>query len=254
MGVPRMYIGGSDPKAKPTHVSQEVITLWHRARADLEALGATIIETDFPLVTNYEDDSVSGYPNNVEGCPASWFGKERGEIISYAWDDFLTANEDPSYPHVGAVNPTEMFPKPEGYIPDMFAEVKNLISYPDIVSFIKDGRRAGKTIFDVEDMPQVLEVLESQRKRDLEDWIDSLNLDMTVFPASGDVGMADLEENLESAEHALRNGVKYGNGNRALRHLGVPTVSVTMGIVEGKGMPVNLIFSRKAGSDGDLLS
>jgi Asp-tRNA(Asn)/Glu-tRNA(Gln) amidotransferase A subunit family amidase len=77
---------------------------------------------------------------------------------------------------------------------------------------------------------------------------------MIVFPANGDVGKADLEENLESAEHALRNGVKYSNGNRALRHLGVPTVSVTMGIMEGKGMPVNLTFAGKVGSDGDLLS
>jgi Asp-tRNA(Asn)/Glu-tRNA(Gln) amidotransferase A subunit family amidase len=163
IGVPRLRI----QKAKPTHVSQEVLNLWHRARADLESLGARIVETDFPLVTNYEDDSESSYPNNVEGCPASWFGKERGEIISYAWDDFLSANGDPSYPHLGAVNPAEMFPKPEGYIPDMFVEAKNLISYPDIVSFIKDGRRAGKTIV-VEDMPQVLEALEPQRQRDLE--------------------------------------------------------------------------------------
>jgi len=60
--TPRMYSGGSDPKAKPTHVSQEVINHWHRARVDLESLGATIIETDFPLITNYEDDPVSGYP------------------------------------------------------------------------------------------------------------------------------------------------------------------------------------------------
>jgi len=82
----------------------------------------------------------------------------------------------------------------------------------------------------VEDMPKVLAALEVQRKRDLEVWKDSLNLDMIVFPANGDVGRADLEENLESAEHALRNGVKYSNGNRALRHLGVPTVSVRMGL------------------------
>jgi len=168
--------------------------------------------------------------NNVEGCPASWFGKERGEIISYAWDDFLIANGDPNYPSLYVVNPAEIFPKPDNYVPDTFAEVKNLISYPDIVSLIKEGRRAGKTIFDVEDMPKVLAALEVQRKRDLEVWKDSLNLDMIVFPANGDVGRADLEENLESAEHALRNGVKYSNGNRALRHLGVPTVSVRMGL------------------------
>ena len=67
IAVPKMYIGGDDPKAKPTVVSEDVIQLWQRARKDLEALGATVIETDFPLVTNYEDDSVTGHANNVVG-------------------------------------------------------------------------------------------------------------------------------------------------------------------------------------------
>jgi hypothetical protein len=95
--------------------------------------------------------------------------------------------------------------------------------------------------------------LEAQRKRDLEDWMDDLKLDCFVFPANGDVGLADLELNLESATHSLQNGVKYSNGNRAIRHLGVPTVSVPMGLLEDKKMPVNLTFAGKAYDDVKLL-
>ncbi|OBT92030.2 hypothetical protein VE01_10281 [Pseudogymnoascus verrucosus] len=253
VGVPKMFIGGLDLKGKPTHVSQPVIDLWRRAKADLETLGATVIETDFPVISNYEDDSVSGQNNNVEGCPPSWHSRERSEILSYAWDDFLIANRDPNYPSLGSADPAQIFPKPEGYIPDMFGEVKNIIPYPDIVAFIKDGRREGRTLFDIADMPQALRALEDQRKRDFEDWMDSLGLDMVVFPANGDVGKADVETNLASAEHALKNGVKYSNGNRALRHLGIPTVSVTMGMMADTGMPVNLTFAGKAMDDINLL-
>jgi len=118
VAVPKMYIGGHDPKAKSTVVSQDVIDLWQQARKDLETLGATVVETDFPLVTNYEDDSRSGHTNNVEGFKPDWNGKERGELVAYLWDDFLKAMGDPNYPGLASVDGSQMFPRPEGYIPD----------------------------------------------------------------------------------------------------------------------------------------
>ena len=119
IAVPKMYIGGHDPTAKPTVVSQDVIDLWRRARKDLETLGASVIETDFPLVTNYEDDSESGHTNNVEGFKPDWNGKERGELVAYLWDDFLRTGGDPKFSEgLGSVDGSQMFPRPEGYIPD----------------------------------------------------------------------------------------------------------------------------------------
>ena len=125
LAVPKMYIGGHDPKAKPTTVSPAVIERWEQAQADLEAAGATVIETDFPLVTNYEDDSVSGHANNVEGFKSDWNGKERGELVAYLWDDFLKANGDPNYPGMASVDGAQLFPaRPEGYPPDRWLETK----------------------------------------------------------------------------------------------------------------------------------
>lgn len=103
-------------------------------------------------------------------------------------------------------------------------------------------------------MAEALPALEAQRKRDLEDWMDDKGIDVVVFPAAGDVGKADVDTNDESAGHALQNGVKYSNGNRAIRHMGVPTVSVTMGTMSKSGnMPVNLTFAGKHGQDVALL-
>ncbi|KAK3076519.1 hypothetical protein LTS18_012792 [Coniosporium uncinatum] len=110
-----------------------------------------------------------------------------------------------------------------------------------------------QSMFDIPGMAEALPALEAQRKRDLEDWMDRHGYDLVVFPAQGDVGKADVETNAESAEYALRNGVRYSNGNRAIRHMGVPTVSVAMGVMEEKGMPVDLTFAGKAGSDVELL-
>lgn len=251
IGVPRMYIGEYDPAAKPVTTSTAVISLWSKARRDLEALGAEVILTDFPLVTRYEDDRVSHQANNVVGVPSNWNAIERGIIIAKAWDDFLLANNDARFPSLTTIAPEHIFPKPTGYIPDLYMEAKNALNYPDLVELAKNHSKTN--IYSLEGMSTALPALEAQRKRDFENWMDDVNLDLIVFPANGDVGKADLETNSQSAEFAIRNGVRYSNGNRAIRHLGVPTVNVTMGLLGDKGMPCNLTFAGRAYDDAKLL-
>lgn len=251
LAVPKMFISGDDPKAKPAFVSNEVIALWKEARRVLETLGATVIETDFPLVSNYEDDSVSGHANNVAGFKEDWNGKERGELVAYLWDDFLQQNGDPNYPNLASADGSKMFPRPAEYIPDRYMEQKNFMNYPGLVELARN--RNGKSIWEIDGIAEALPALEAQRKRDLEDWMVRLGVDAVVFPAQGDAGKANLESNDESAKHALQNGVKYSNGNRALRHMGVPTVSTTMGMMAEKKMPCNLTFAGKHGQDCELL-
>ena len=254
IGVPKMYVGGkdSDPHSKSTTVSDEVIGVWKKAAAQLEALGAEIIYTDFPLVTNYENDSESGLTNNVQGQPSDWNLVERSTLIAKAWSDFLAQNDDPKIKTLADVDPLLLFPKPEKYLPDTWLEVRNWVHYAALPDFEAQLKDVNITAFP--GMEQVLPALEAQRKRDLEDWMNELRLDCMAFPSQGDVGLADLEFNLESARQSLQNGVKYANGNRALRHLGVPTVSVPMGLLSGKQMPVNLTFAGKAYEDGKLLA
>lgn len=62
----------------------------------------------------------------------------------------------------------------------------------------------------------------------------------------------DISE--ESATHAYENGVYYSNGNRAIRHLGIPTVTVPMGnLPDHDGMPVGLKLAGRAYDDARLL-
>jgi hypothetical protein len=67
------------------------------------------------------------------------------------------------------------------------------------------------------------------------------------------VGHAESETTREAMVDALRDGVKYSNGNRALKHLGVPAVTVPMGMLTDKQMPIGLTFAGKGWSDNDLL-
>ncbi|EME43941.1 hypothetical protein DOTSEDRAFT_171871 [Dothistroma septosporum NZE10] len=251
IAVPAMYVGGEDPKAKLTIVAKDVIALYQQARKDMEELGATVIETNFPLVTNYEDDSITGQTNNVVGFEPDWNGKERGELVAFLWDDFLKANGDPNYPGLDSVDGENMFPRPADYIPDRYMEHKNFMNYPNLVNIARN--RGNKSIWDVEGIAKALPALEAQRKRDLEDWMEQNHIDVVAFPSAGDVGKSDLDTNDESAQHALQNGIKYSNGNRALRHMGVPTFSVTMGLMAESKMPLNLTFAGKHGQDSDLL-
>lgn len=254
VGVPKMYVGqrDSDPHAKHLYVSPEVIEVWKRTAQDLEKLGAEVVYTDFPLVTNYENDSVSHEANNVVGAPSNWNQVERGVLIAKAWNAFLEQNNDPDIKSLNDIDdPAMLFPKPQPYVPDTFLETRNWIDYANLPSLLQQVE--GESVFDVPGLEDAVKALESQRKRDLEDWMTENDLDVIAFPAQGDVGLADLEFSLESAKHSLRNGVKYSNGNRAIRHLGVPTVSVPMGVLEGKGMPVNITFAGRAYEDVKLL-
>lgn len=243
IGVPRAYVGGKD--GKPTVVTPGVISLWEMARKQLEELGAEVVLTDFPLVTKYEDDSVSQLTNNVAGAPDNWSTVERSIIIAKTWDQFLKASD---HPGLAGVKGADIFPKPPNYIPDLFAEAKNAINYPGLIDLAAEPG----SLWDIPGMAETLPALEAQRKRDFEDWLDREHFDFVVFPAQGGVGRADVEENVESARYAMQNGIRYSNGNRALRHLGVPTVSVPMGVLD-IGMPVNLTFAGKAYSDDQLM-
>jgi Asp-tRNA(Asn)/Glu-tRNA(Gln) amidotransferase A subunit family amidase len=256
IGVPKMYIGGDPPQDqdRPVHTRQSVIDLWRQAKKDLEALGAEVREVaDFPLVTNYERHAATA-THNVPGLPDNWGEAERGIVIAYSWDDFLRANGDPGLPDAWAVDASKIFPRSLDEVQWKWSEMSNLVGYDTLFeSWLPRDRRRGKSIFEIPGMREACLALEATRKRDLEDWMDRLGLDLVAFPANGDVGRADADTDDDSARHAWKNGVKYSNGNRALRHLGAPTVSVTMGVMEDTKMPVGLTFVSKAYDDNNLL-
>lgn len=260
-GIPRMYInadaeagtgtGIGGPTGERIETRPSVIALWEAARRDLEAGGATVIEVDFPAVSNYEGDRAGAPTIGTRGLVTpEYLRREIVDLSAWGWDDFLAANGDPALSTLADVDGARIFPRPEGQLVDRYTGVDDDIAeYPDWV-------RAHPDATPWTDMPELeagLHGLEETRRLDLEEWMDELGLDAVVFPAVADVAAADMDRNDASAERGWRNGVWVANGNLAIRHLGIPTVTVPMGTMADIGMPVGLTFAGRGYDDTNLL-
>lgn len=260
LGVPRMYVN-ADPEAGtgtgiggPTgdaiHTRASVIELWESARADLVAAGADVIEVDFPAVTNYEGDR-AGAPTIADRgfVSPAYLRREIVDLSAWAWEDFLAANGDPLLPSLAGVDGATIFPAPPGALPDRYTGFDDDIAdYPQWVRQHPDA-----TWDDMPELAEGLRGLERTRQVDLEEWMNRLGLDAVVFPAVADVAPADMDVNPASADLGWRNGVWVANGNLAIRHLGIPTITVPMGTMSDTGMPVGLTFAGRAYDDSTLL-
>lgn len=260
-GVPRMYIN-ADPEAgtseKPgiggptgqkIHTRASVIDLWHAARQALEAAGAEVIEVDFPLVSNCEGDRPGAPTVFTRGLVSKEFlHDELWELSAWAFDDFLRANDDPALNRLADVDGPKIFPHDPGTLPN---REDDLAAGMD--EYVRMAERGITPWNEISTVPDGLRGLEQTRRIDLEDWMDARGLDAVLFPTVADVGPADADVNEASADIAWSNGVWVANGNLAIRHLGVPTVTVPMGVMADIGMPVGLTFAGRAYDDSALL-
>ncbi len=276
IAVPRMYINGGDSATEqpgntdPIQTRESIIDLWREARADLEALGATVVETDFDVVTKYEDKA--GAEGNLVAAgflPEGYAEHELNELCMWSWNDFLTANAEagelksqpvnlkPQPSDLASVNGERIFPQPKGALPDQYANHVSRYSPEDVFleSYVTRAKTEGITPFEqIAYIAEGIRGLEAARVAYLENWMTAEGFDAVVFPAVADVGPADMDLNPASAELGWRNGTWVANGNVVLRHLGIPTVTTPMGVMADIGMPVGLTFAGRAYDDSNLLA
>lgn len=262
IGIPRMYVnadpdagtavdpGIGGPTGQRIETRNSVIARWEAARRDLEAAGATLVEVDFPVVSNYEGDRPGAPTIATRGLVSpEYLHREIVDLSAWGWEDFLQANGDPRLSTLAVVDGATIFPHPEGALPDRYTGFDDDIAeYPDWVR-----ANPGVGITDMPELPEGLRGLEETRRVDLEEWMDGLGLDAVVFPAVADVGPADMDVDEASADLGWRNGTWIANGNLAVRHLGIPTVTVPMGLMADIGMPIGLTFAGRAYDDTALL-
>ena len=262
-GVPGMYIN-QDPQAGTNPAGgiggatgQKIITrptmlaLFQAAcQAITTAGGQLVVTDDFPLVSQYEADRPGAPSIKTRGLlPDGFLKREITDLSAWAWDDFLRANNDPALNRLADVDGACIFPAPPGALPDRYSGFDDdIASYPQ---HIRDNPIA--RFQDIPTLAEGLQGLEATRKLDLEDWMDHLQLDAVIFPALADIGPADADTNPASADLAWRNGVWVANGNLAIRHMGVPTVTVPMGVLADIGMPGGLTFAGRGWQDAQLL-
>ncbi|UPL00154.1 hypothetical protein LCI18_011088 [Fusarium solani-melongenae] len=255
IGIPSMFLGKRDAVSQPVYIHPSVIDLWQEARKTLEYLGAIIEEVDFPLVSNFEVAPTRNEVNSDYPLPAYYNGSSGpADFGALSWDDFLHyVNDSSSVVQLGDVDPALIFPQIHGTLPDRYGNAFNNRTSGNAAAVENAKNRRG-LIVEVPGFSEWLHSLEDRRKRDLEDWMDQKGLDFLVWPAAGDVGRAAAEVDEQAAALTWRNGVARSLGNFAIRQLGVPTVTVTMGTMKDTQMPVGLTFASKAYDDVSLLS
>ena len=262
-GIPAMYLnadplagtaetpGIGGPTGQRIDTRPSIIALWDKARAALVAAGAEVVVTDFPLVTNYEGDRPGAPTIATRGLVSpAYLHREIIDLSVWSWDDFLQANGDPALNRLAQVDGARIFPRAEGALPDRYTGFDG-----DVADYPAHARAHPCDDFRlIPEMEAGFPGLEETRKRDLEDWMDRLGLDAVIFPAVADVGPADADVNPASADLAWRNGTWVANGNLAIRHCGVPTVTVPMGVMADTRMPAGLTFAGRAWDDARLLA
>ncbi|KAH8173715.1 amidase domain-containing protein [Sarocladium implicatum] len=249
IAVPSMYIGGAAPDgATPVYTSEGVQEVWHNARRELEALGAeVVIVPDLPAITAYENPSL--LPDGADRLPEDWNWSERGPLVAHGWNQFIQGCADPNLPGLSAVDEFDIFPhamRTEAELRHL--QMSNSIHWGKLAKYTEDT-----TMYDTKNLEIAVKALEAMRKQLLEHYLEKHNYDCFVFPSQGDAAAADSDISPDAAAHAFKNGVWYSNGNRALRHLGIPSVTVPMGINKDKNMPVGLTFAGRAYDDEKLL-
>lgn len=248
--VPRMYLG-EDPNF-PIEVRASVLERFTAARERLESLGAIVETTDFPLIERYEGDR-PGQENVGElgVLPEGWMDTEFNHFLAFGWDDFLRANGDPAIPSLATVDPDRIFPQPAGSMPDRYEEVEDYENrYRVTVGLAKEGISDPRERSDFADGLRALVCL---REDLFENWLTERGFDAVIFPANADVAAWNADIDQEAADRAWANGVFFSNGNYALRHLGIPSITVPMGQMSDIGMPIGLTFAGRAYSDPVLL-
>jgi amidase len=263
LAVPRMFIGKDPQQGTGTGMGAatgqrieprpSMLALWEALAADLAAAGAELVETDFPVVTNYEADR-AGAPNifNRGIVPAEFFDAEIWDLSMWSWDSFLAAIGQSGLDALAKVDGHQIFPAPDGALPDRYGSFD--IS---LVEYVERAQRDG--ISDPFTGPKAnlfragLEALEATRRIDLEDWLAAGGFTAAIFPTLTDVAPADADTNPASADIAWRNGVWVATGNLAIRHLGIPTVTIPMGTANDIGMPFGATLAGAAYSDATLV-
>lgn len=260
--VPAMYInedaeagsnsdgGIGGPTGQKIETRASMIDLFNAARKAIETAGGTVVVTDFPVVTNYESDRVGAPSIRTRNLvKPEYLKREIMDLSVWAWDDFLRSNNDPKLNRLTQVDGAQIFPQPKGALPDRYVGFDD-----DIATYPEHARlHPVESFMDIPELEDGFRGLEATRKIDLEDWMDQHNFDAVIFPVVADIGPADADVNPASADLAWRNGVWVANGNLAIRHLGIPTVTVPMGMLADIGMPAGLTFAGRGWDDVNLL-
>ncbi|HEY0187736.1 MAG TPA: amidase family protein [Cellulomonas sp.] len=252
IGVPRLYTGRPDPDVAPVPLRPSIAALWDRTERLLTEAGATVLPVDLPLVEAYEERSARRPTLTDLGLlDPAWTTYELGPLVTHAWSGFLAAYTDGALT-LDRVSPGAVRPDP----PDAVDAVESGLLHPgrDAFDWASVLRSAPPTEPEVlAHAEPALRGLVEARRRFWDDWMTERGIDVVAFPANSDIGPADADRNPASARLAWADGVVFSTTNHVLRRVGLPSVTVPIGLLDDLAMPVGLTLAGRAWDDALLI-
>lgn len=241
-GVSSLFIREKSVSDSSVDADQEVIDMFRQAKQDLEAAGAQIIETEMPNLTEYIHRADSKDMTCVEGLPREWQDTEQSDLVTYAMDDFLRANRQDGCSSLAEVDAPATSPSEGTGQPQNLEFFRDTLHYDKMIQSAKS--RGQKSMYDLPGTEEALKAFETFRKTHFEAHLEANGFDALIFPPAACDARADADEHNSKDE----------NADHSLRRLGIPSVSVTLGLHSSTQLPVGLTFTGKAFSDINLLS
>ena len=251
LAVPGQLIGELPVTGEQFVLAEGVRELWRRTVNDLETLGARVFVTDIPAFTEYEGWSVDARGPEERGyVPQGFLSIETRQLVASGWDEFLRKNDDSNLGRLELVDPDLIFPTHlRGFGPDLNPLPPH--DWHAVVEFARGGVRPSLATPGLE---RALTGIERFRRELLDEWLAKQGVDLITFPAATGVGPSNADYSPSACRAAWRRGVEHSTGGFTVRHLGLPTVTVTMGAMHDTGMPLGVTFASTAYRDNDVIA
>ncbi len=251
IAVPGQLVGELPTTGEPFVLDEGVRGLWRRTVEELEALGARVIVTDVPAFTHYEGWSEGARGPEARGyVPRDFLRVEGGELAASGWDEFLRLNGDPDFDRLELADPDLVFPEHlRGFGPEL-----NPLPVHDWRGMVEFSRGGARPSLETPGLAQALTGIERFRRELLDEWMADQGVDLLAFPAATGIGPSSADYSPSACRAAWRPGVEHSTGGFTVRHLGLPTVTVTMGAIPETGMPVGVTFASTAYRDEAVLA
>ena len=234
-------------------ISSAVAALQQKTIEKLQHAGFNLKTADFPVMDAYSTQGVlTPNPDPLSTQLRTFSDLEFSAIATAGWELYLRTNGHPGLSSLAEVDPKDIFPEGFKGLPAKYNPLPPITVDSDVVQL--SDTELDALLFDNPDIGSAVKALQDFRHESLDDWMTAQGLDVLLFLANTDHASVASGHSPEATVHAWQEGVACSTGNFMVRQLGLPTVTLPIGIRDDNHMPIGLTLLARPGQDGKLIN
>lgn len=239
---------GPDGAAVPSSVTQ----LQRSTVEKLQQAGFQIEITDFPVMDDYSDHGVlTPNPDSLSSAVQSIANNEFSSVATAGWEFFLRNNGCDNISSLSDIDPEDIFPEGFKGLPAKYNPLPPINIDPRVVDLSNAQLEA--FLFGNPEIGSAIEALDRYRHTALDAWMRAKDFDVLMFLANTDHASINAGISPQATVRAWEEGVACSTGNFMVRQLGLPTVTLPIGVRSDNDMPVGITLLTRPGQDAKLL-